>query len=91
MMPFNYLRASDAADAIQLAKAHAGAKYLGGGTNLVDLMRETIEEPHTLVDVTALSKEITARDDGSILIGAEATNTALAADWAIRTRFPLLS
>ncbi len=49
---------------------NAGAKYLGGGTNLVDLMRETIEEPHTLIDVTALSKEITARDDGSILIGA---------------------
>ena len=45
MTPFTYARAADAGDAIRSARAAAGAKYLGGGTNLVDLMRETIERP----------------------------------------------
>jgi xanthine dehydrogenase YagS FAD-binding subunit len=91
MMPFDYQRAGTVADAIRLASSSSGAKYLGGGTNLVDLMRETIEEPHTLVDVTGLSKDISVREDGSLLMGAAVTNTALAADRTVRSRFPLLS
>ncbi len=91
MTPFSYARAEDAPGAIRLAGAAPHAKYLGGGTNLVDLMRETIERPEALVDVTGLSHAIEARDDGSVLIGAAATNTALAADRTIRARFPLLS
>ena len=54
MTPFGYSRPGDAAGAIREAAA-AGAKYLGGGTNLVDLMREGIEHPSALVDVTGLS------------------------------------
>lgn len=91
MTPFSYARADDVPGAIRLAGANHHAKYLGGGTNLVDLMRETIERPAALVDVTGLAGTIETRADGSVLIGAAATNTALAADRTIRERFPLLS
>jgi xanthine dehydrogenase YagS FAD-binding subunit len=67
------------------------AKYLGGGTNLVDLMRETLERPSSLVDVTGLSSAMTEREDGSILIGAAAKNTAVAEHRGVRTRYPLLA
>ena len=90
MTPFTYARAQDAGDAVRLA-ALADASYLGGGTNLVDLMRETVARPAALVDVTGLSSAIEARPDGSILIGAAATNTAVAEHQAVRQRFPLLS
>ena len=90
MTPFTYARAQDAGDAVRLA-ALADASYLGGGTNLVDLMRETVARPAALVDVTGLSSAIDARPDGSILIGAAARNTAVAEHQAVRQRFPLLS
>ncbi|OIS91816.1 FAD binding domain-containing protein [Brucella cytisi] len=88
---FSYQQASDANSAIALKKASPAAKYLGGGTNLVDLMRETVEQPETLIDITHLPGEIEQRADGSILIGAAARNTALAAHPAVRSEFPLLS
>jgi xanthine dehydrogenase YagS FAD-binding subunit len=91
MIPFSYGRAKDVPGAIQLAGASTHARYLGGGTNLVDLMREMVERPEALVDVTGLSQAIEARDDGSMLIGAAANNTAVAADRTVRARFPLLS
>ena len=90
MTPFTYLRAVDAADALSRG-AVVGAKYLGGGTNLVDLMRETLERPETLIDVTGLSSSIEERQDGSVLIGAAARNTAVAENRAVRTRYPLLA
>ena len=90
MTPFTYARAADAADAIQRA-GQGQAKYLGGGTNLVDLMRETIEQPSSLIDVTGLSNAIDERDDGSLLIGAAARNTAVMEHRAVRTRYPMLS
>ena len=90
MNPFTYSRATDAADAVRLGAA-AQAKYLGGGTNLVDLMRETIERPQTLVDVTGLLSTIEERDDGSLLIGAAVKNTALAEHAAVRGRYPVLT
>jgi xanthine dehydrogenase YagS FAD-binding subunit len=90
MTPFTYSRAVDAVDAIRLASG-IRAKYLGGGTNLVDLMRETIERPPALVDVTGLSSAIEEREDGGLLIGAAARNTALAEHSAVRTRYPMLT
>ena len=90
MTPFTFTRATDAADAVRLG-AEAQAKYLGGGTNLVDLMRETLERPSSLVDVTGLSSTIEERPDGSLLIGAAARNTAVAEHRAVRTRFPVVS
>ena len=90
MTPFTFARAADATEAIRLGAA-PGARYLGGGTNLVDLMRETIERPAALVDVTGLATGIEERADGSLLIGAATKNTALAEHPAVRSRFPLLS
>jgi xanthine dehydrogenase YagS FAD-binding subunit len=89
MTPFTFARATDTAAAIRLGGV-AGAKYLGGGTNLIDLMRETIEQPASLVDVNALSAGIEERD-GGLVIGAAASNTAIAEHRAIRTHYPALS
>ncbi len=91
MNEFTYERATDSSSAVHLYHSAPESRYLGGGTNLVDLMRENIERPDTLVDVSGLSKKIEPREDGSILIGAGVKNTALAADRAIRERFPVLS
>jgi xanthine dehydrogenase YagS FAD-binding subunit len=90
MRPFAYARAADAADAIRRA-GHPDARYLGGGTNLIDLMRETIELPSALIDVTGLPAAIEERADGGLLIGAAAKNTAVAEHRAVRSRYPVLS
>jgi len=90
MTPFTYARASDAAEALRLATDN-GAAYLGGGTNLVDLMRETVAAPDRLIDVSNLSRAIEPTASGGLLIGAAAKNTALAAHPAIRTRYPVLA
>ncbi len=88
MTPFLYHRASDPADAHRLGVP--GAKYLGGGTNLVDLMRETIETPNALIDVTALPSAI-EEHEGGLRIGAAARNTAVAEHRLVRTRYPVLA
>jgi xanthine dehydrogenase YagS FAD-binding subunit len=66
------------------------AKYLGGGTNLVDLMRETIERPTALIDVTGLSASI-EEHDGGLMVGAAVRNTALAEHRIVRERYPVLA
>ena len=91
MTPFTYARADDVPDALRLAGHSPDSKYLGGGTNLVDLMRETIERPQALVDVTGLSTAIERSDDGGLTIGAAVKNTALAADRHVREAYPLLA
>ena len=90
MIEFTYAHAADVPGAINLAGASTQTKYLGGGTNLVDLMRETIEQPRALVDVTGLSKDIEHRSDGSVMIGAGVTNSAVALDHGVRASFPML-
>jgi xanthine dehydrogenase YagS FAD-binding subunit len=90
MTPFSYSRARDTVEAIQLGAAYR-AKYLGGGTNLIDLMRETVERPAALVDVTGLSDRIEESDDGGLLIGAAAKNSAVAEHLAVRQRYPVLA
>jgi xanthine dehydrogenase YagS FAD-binding subunit len=85
-----YSRAADAADAIHRAEAQ-GARYLGGGTNLVDLMRETVEAPSALIDVSGLQAGIEETDDGGLMIGAAARNTAVAEHPVVRTRYPMLT
>ncbi|MDR6773215.1 xanthine dehydrogenase family protein subunit M [Azospirillum sp. BE72] len=92
MTPFTYTQAADADAAVRLAGGQqADARYLGGGTNLVDLMRETIERPTALVDVTGLSDRITETDGGGLLIGAAVRNTALAEHRLVRSRYPILA
>ena len=90
MNPFSYARARSLADALDQGAADC-ARYLGGGTNLVDLMRESIERPAALVDVTGLSEAIEDLPDGGLLIGAAARNTAVAEHRAVRARYPVLS
>ncbi|AVT79800.1 FAD binding domain-containing protein [Rhodopseudomonas palustris] len=90
MTPFDYSRAGDVAEALRLGAA-AQAKFLGGGTNLIDLMRETIERPAALVDITRLPADITEPEGGGLLIGAAVRNTALAEHPAVRRRYPMLS
>jgi xanthine dehydrogenase YagS FAD-binding subunit len=89
MTPFSYARAGNAAEALRLGAGNATA-YLGGGTNLVDLMRETIARPERLVDVTGLPGTIEETDDGGLLIGAVVRNSALAEHHLIRTSYPVL-
>lgn len=90
MNTFTYERASDPADAIRLGSLD-GAKYLGGGTNLVDLMRETLERPASLVDITGLSTTIEETPDSGLRIGAGVRNSVLAADRLVRERYPMLT
>jgi xanthine dehydrogenase YagS FAD-binding subunit len=90
MNPFTYQRATAPEEAVHAVSAR-GAKFLGGGTNLVDLMRYNVEHPTTLIDVTHLSfTEITTA--GNITtIGAGVRNSDLANHETIRTNYPLLS
>ncbi|MEO3385346.1 xanthine dehydrogenase family protein subunit M [Mesorhizobium sp. CAU 1741] len=90
MTPFTYSRAASVDDAMQ-AIGQEGQRLLGGGTNLVDLMRKGVERPSTLVDVSALSADIRETDTGGLLIDAAVRNSALAAHPLVRTRYPMLS
>lgn len=90
MTPFSYARAADADAALRMGGA-GDAKFLGGGTNLVDLMRERVERPAALVDVTGFAEAITHGEDGGLLIGAGVKNSALAAHPVVRARYPVLS
>jgi xanthine dehydrogenase YagS FAD-binding subunit len=91
MRPFRYEKAQDAAGAVNFFAQGVEAKYLGGGTNLVDLMRENIERPEIVIDVTGLSREIRRTEDGGIVIDAGAKNTVVASHRAVRERYPVLS
>ena len=93
MTPFSYNRANDVSEAVRLSGLAGAdqARYLGGGTNLVDLLRETIERPAAVVDVTGLSAAITETESGGLLIGAAARNTAVAEHRIVRASFPMLA
>ncbi|MEN8651347.1 xanthine dehydrogenase family protein subunit M [Streptomyces sp. 21So2-11] len=92
MKPFGYLRAQSAAEAVDAFAAHPAARYLGGGTNLVDLMKLGVETPGTLIDVSRLPLgEVEDTEDGGLRIGATVRNSDLAAHPAVRTRYPALS
>jgi xanthine dehydrogenase YagS FAD-binding subunit len=92
MRPFAYERATDAAGAVALLEgAPAGARYLAGGTNLVDLMKLEVETPELLVDVCELGTAIEDAGGGALCIGAGVTNSDLAADRRVRERYPLLA
>jgi xanthine dehydrogenase YagS FAD-binding subunit len=90
MTPFDFTRAGDVAEALRLGDG-ARTHYLGGGTNLVDLMRETVTRPERLVDVTTLSTGIDETPEGGLLIGAGVTNAAVAEHHIVRTRYPGLA
>jgi xanthine dehydrogenase YagS FAD-binding subunit len=92
MRNFSYARAGTVQEAVSLVSTLRNAKFLGGGTNLVDLMRENIEQPNALVDVTRLPLSgIAETAEGGISIGAEVRNSAVANHRLIRQRYPMLS
>jgi xanthine dehydrogenase YagS FAD-binding subunit len=91
MKAFRYERARDAASACASA-AHPEARFIAGGTNLVDLMKLEIEAPARLVDISRLPlNAIEETAEGGLRIGAGVSNSALAVDMRTRRRYPLLS
>lgn len=91
MRPFSYLRATDAAAAAAAGAASPGAKFLAGGTNLLDLMKEDVERPTQLVDITRLPLADIRETPGGLSIGALATNSATANHPIVRRDYPLLT
>lgn len=90
MTPFAYRRACNGQEALTWGDA-GGARYLGGGTNLVDLLRQNVEAAPELVDVSRLDDGIAESDGGGLRIGASVKNSRLAAHPAVRSRYPMLS
>jgi xanthine dehydrogenase YagS FAD-binding subunit len=92
MKPFRYLRPPDTTAALHAVADRPGAKFVAGGTNLVDLMREGIETPHTLVDVSDLPlDEVRSDADGSLRVGAIVRNSVLASHPLVTAHYPVLS
>ncbi|MDQ1026402.1 xanthine dehydrogenase YagS FAD-binding subunit [Streptomyces umbrinus] len=90
MHPFTYTRVSDTREALNAGRR--GGRYIAGGTTLVDLMRETVERPETLVDISGLPlDEITVTERGGLRIGALVTMSEAAAHRKVRTLFPVIS
>ena len=91
MKPFTYARATTVDDAVAALQQHRDAKFLGGVTNLIDLMKMGVEQPAHLIDVTRLPLTAIEEHRGGVRIGALATNRDLAAHALIRQRYPVLS
>ncbi|MGV9698855.1 FAD binding domain-containing protein [Streptomyces sp. NPDC003470] len=92
MREFGYRRADDVHGAVALLAADPDARFLGGGTNLVDLMKTGVERPALLVDVRELPLDgIEPTADGGLRIGATVTNSDLAAHPEVRRRYPVLT
>jgi xanthine dehydrogenase YagS FAD-binding subunit len=92
MINFQYTQANDVADAVRQIAADPTSKFIAGGTNLLDLMKDDIEQPSRLIDITQLPlKSIDSTADGGLRIGALVPNTDLAWHPLIEQRYPLLS
>ncbi|GAA4231912.1 xanthine dehydrogenase family protein subunit M [Actinomadura meridiana] len=91
MKPFEYARPADAGTAVAAVAARPDAAFLGGGTNLVDLMRLGVAGPGLLVDVTGLPLDRIEPVPGGLRIGATVRNTDAAADPEVRRRYPMLA
>ena len=90
MQPFSYVRADRLEDAV--GAAGPGTRFLAGGTNLVDLMKNRVEQPARVIDISRLPlADITETRTGAVRVGALVPNSDLAAHPVIRKRFPLLS
>ncbi len=92
MINFQYARATDVADAVRQIAADPAAKFIAGGTNLIDLMKYDVERPARLIDITHLPlKTIEETSNGGLRIGALVPNSDLAYNPLIEKRYPLLS
>lgn len=92
MIDFQYARATDIADAVRQKAADPTAKYIAGGTNLIDLMKENVERPSRLIDISRLPmNRVEETPDGGVRVGALVPNSDLAYHPLIEQRYPLLS
>src|ERR1700755_282354 len=92
MINFQYARATDVADAVHHITSDPAAKFIAGGTNLIDLMKEDVERPSLLIDISRLPlREIEETADGGLRVGALVPNSDLAWHPLIEQRYPLLS
>ena len=91
MRPFKYVRSDDPASAVQTVSRNQTAKFVAGGTNILDLMKEDIERPTELVDITRLNLSQIRSTSSGISIGALAKNGDTANHPIVRQQFPLLS
>jgi len=92
MNPFTYTRATDTDQAVTAVSGKPQAKFLGGGTNLIDLMKMGVETPNDLVDINRLPlAQIEELPDKRVRIGALARNSDVAEHELIKTRYPVLS
>ncbi|MFD5950251.1 FAD binding domain-containing protein [Streptomyces collinus] len=92
MKEFAYVRAGSVEEATSAYASHTGARYLGGGTNLVDLMKLGVEAPTALIDVTRLPLDtVEELPEGALRVGAMVRNSDLAAHPLVRDRYPALS
>ncbi|PYS92574.1 MAG: FAD-binding molybdopterin dehydrogenase [Acidobacteria bacterium] len=91
MNPFTYKRATDEADAVREVANGKNAKFLGGGTNLVDLMKMGVETPDELVDINRLALKRIEQTPQGLRIGALASNSEVANHRLVREQFPVLS
>jgi xanthine dehydrogenase YagS FAD-binding subunit len=91
MINFEYARASDVADAVRQIAGDPGAKFIAGGTNLIDLMKEDVERPSRLIDISRLPlNRVEETTDGGVRIGALVPNSDLAYHPLIEQRYPML-
>ncbi len=91
MINFQYSRADNVADAVRLIAADPAAKFIAGGTNLLDLMKEDVEQPSRLIDISRLPlNSISETAEGGLRIGALVPNSDLAYHPLIVQRYPLL-
>jgi xanthine dehydrogenase YagS FAD-binding subunit len=91
MNNFEFSRASDVADAVRQMAAHPGARFVAGGTNLIDLIKEGVATPSRLIDITRLPLgQVAETGDGGLRIGALVPNSDLAYHPQIEKRYPLL-
>jgi xanthine dehydrogenase YagS FAD-binding subunit len=91
MINFQYTRANDVADAVRQIAADPTAKFIAGGTNLIDLMKEDVERPSRLIDISRLPlRTIEETADGGLRIGALVPNSDLAYHPLIEQRYPML-
>jgi xanthine dehydrogenase YagS FAD-binding subunit len=92
MRPFAFKRAAAPDDAVKLAAANRNSRFIAGGTNIIDLMKEGVERPDELLDISRLALSvIRSNADGGVSIGALAKNTDTANHPLIRKQYPLLT
>jgi xanthine dehydrogenase YagS FAD-binding subunit len=92
MIDFQYTRADTIADAVRQISANPEAKFIAGGTNLIDLMKEDVERPARLIDISRLPlKSVEETADGGLRIGALVPNSDLAYHPLIAQRYPMLA